>query len=129
MRADEVLDKAAAVIDIDGWLQVGGFHETGARHPRCVIGAIHEVQQLLPDECDRSGALDAFSSAVGALPVISAYRWNDEPGRTKGEVVAMLRAVAATLRAAESTVVPSDCVDAAQMEQVLPCGFITVEQT
>jgi len=120
MRADEVLDAAADLIDRDGWIQVGGFRETGARYPRCVITAIRDVQQLLPHECDKTGALDAFSSAVGTIPVISAYRWNDEPGRTKDEVMAMLRAVAATLRAAKSTVVPSDCVDAAQMEQVLP---------
>jgi len=125
MRA-EVLDAAADLIDREGWNQGNGGACT-IIDGSCAATAVHKaVVRALPDPTitelwERIDAsLAALVSALGGDDNSAIWAWNDTPGRTKDEVTAMLRAVAATLRVAESTVVPSDCVDAAQMEQVLP---------
>ena len=100
MNIDETLDAAAELIEQDGWMQ-GGYHRDG-KH--CVLGAIAGVidgvdhtdtsliEQLLWRERDAHRAL---SETLGTSEIAD---WNDDPKRTKAEVVAALRNTAERIR-------------------------------
>lgn len=103
MNIDETLDKAAELIELDGWTQ-GTFHH-GGRH--CALGAIAKVvsgvdhqdssviEQLLWEEYD---AADAHVALVETIGGVTVAEWNDKPGRTGAEVVAALRNTAERIR-------------------------------
>src|SRR5690349_21566504 len=117
MEAWEVLDRAADKIERDGWTKgaiianvpwplLGGV-------PTCALGGICHAAQIdggygYGAEGVALLAMQALRTAIGADfrnddgPFSSVWRWNDAPGRTKEEVCAMLRAVAASLRAARA---------------------------
>jgi hypothetical protein len=75
--------KAAEYIEEHGWCQ----RSIGAKGgPACVIGAVHFSGGKI-------AALNAVERVIGRPDLI---RWNDEPGRTKAEVVKALRGAAFT---------------------------------
>ena len=102
-KVSEVLDRAADRIEAGGWCQAA-FRDEGRF---CALGAIINVAvamrlgsgALTDIEALVDPALAALAAAVGEDGVMG---WNDRPGRTQEEVVAMLRAVAATERAREN---------------------------
>jgi hypothetical protein len=110
MRVSEVLRKAKALVE-RGWCQAadalnraGDNCECSAEDavPWCAYGAIRRVHENT-GEADRSVlALVAAIPGVGEdFPlerVTSLTRWNDTPGRTKGEVLALFTQ---TIRRAE----------------------------
>lgn len=115
MRTSEVLERAAELIERDGWWQ----NARSDGHGDCAATAISRVAEGRGG-CYVPAVHDPFIVALGgdkdAPMVTTIYNWNDVPGRTKEEVIAMLRAVAATERARESGQrVPSATSDAGQM--------------
>jgi len=133
MRADQVLDAAADLIERDGWIQGDGSNCL-ILDGSCAATAVHKaVLRAFPaagiDElCARiNDNLAPFVNALGGDSHDAIWKWNDAPARTKEEVVAMLRAVAINLRAADagtvktprdSTAVPLACIDTVHMEKI-----------
>lgn len=93
MNARELLAEAARLIERHGWIQRKyGKPETGF----CMLGAVEEVWWSTGSE-NRTASLEELDRAYGLLklrvpagPVI----FNDAPGRTKEEVLAVLREAA-----------------------------------
>ena len=95
--ADEVLIDAAQHIASVGWVQ-GEYYadengkpvEAASRHKQsscCLLGAIHVAA---PDEYVYAEAVSAVEAKLGE-PLDD---WNDTPGRSKDEVIDLLRWVA-----------------------------------
>jgi hypothetical protein len=97
----ELLDAAADMIERDGHIK-GKMHTV---HGSCAAGALEMVANL-------SGTFDALDRAFSALAAALTgapdgihlsptviLDWNDAPERTAAEVIAMLRAVAASEKA------------------------------
>ena len=109
MGLDAVLERAADLIDEFGWGQGAGA--AGPKLGFCAVTAIK--RSCFMDDVVAREALSAVIEAAG-LEVPSGVRglhwgaplwtWNDWPGRTAGEVTALLRGVAATYRASRGRV-------------------------
>lgn len=121
MKTSELLDRAADVLNHDGWTQFTRGAGLGTAH--CVLGGIDWAHPTSSD-CDKEKP-DAWWRAVGAMATAvgpahpkgdnwTVAEWNNAPERTKEEVIAMLRAVAATERAREAA--PMSTSDVVQME-------------
>jgi len=124
LTADEVLERAASVVDL-GWAQGDGSENFDSTGGHCAITAV-DYSALDADLDVHEAAQSALVKAIGGDCVEAIWKWNDTPGRTKEEVSAMLRAVAASLRAAahddgtaatESTVGDLSTEDAGQVEE------------
>jgi len=85
--AADVLNKAADLIERDGWTQ-GTYQLDGKR---CVDGAISATSHDWSTWRNRKEARELLRDTIGAQILVD---WNDAPGRTKTEVVAALRAAA-----------------------------------
>lgn len=81
----DTLNRAADLIERDGWCQGLGRDADGSR---CAAVALHDAQA---DRLVWRGAYRALKARVGTRLVVD---WNDTPGRTQAEVVAALRAAA-----------------------------------
>jgi hypothetical protein len=79
----DVLNQAADYLEQHGWIQGGLGTPDG---PRCVAGAIGGLE--------RGRFCEAWLAFTRYLKPEHPATWNDAPGRTKGEVVAALRAAA-----------------------------------
>ncbi len=88
--AADVLDRAAALIERDGWVQ-GDYGWSGVGW--CASGAIREAARPVTLKVHVSAG-SALRAAIG--PGIE--RWNDDPDRTQADVLAVLREIAARLR-------------------------------
>ncbi len=125
---DQVLDRAAELLLRDGWVQPSlpsgvvtpGNNPEGA--PACAAIALANAAGEIPASFTRDRikweAWSALAVALGyefnpteelwlctkANQMI--WGWNDTPGRTRDEVVAMLRAVAASERARQGRLLP-----------------------
>lgn len=105
MSPDEVLDRAADIIDRDGWTQycfLFGRSVCAVGAMRLAIGlpAIPQCEGVLPQDVAEFGQARAeLRQATGYTDIT---KWNDAQGRTKDEVTATMRATAATLRAQEA---------------------------
>lgn len=114
MLTSEVLDLAADLIEQRGWAKGTGWNETGEREgaPLCLEGGIQAAmglhtqpyaddpsEQWLADmkACPAYQAVKDYLNHPGTL-----YVWNDALGRTKDEVIAVLRGAAAVERVNES---------------------------
>lgn len=87
----QVLLDAADLIEEKGWIQ-GANWRPGLGY--CVFGAINKVTQ---NDLAFSDAVGRVLTEIGRLnqPWTGGIaRWNDEPGRTKDEVLAALRKAA-----------------------------------
>lgn len=94
----DVLHRAADILEEWGWKQRASVWDGMTHRATCLLGAVHLAtidlqgrggRSYISPLCDTSKALDG---AFGAPQ--QAWRWNDEPGRTKAEVVALLREAA-----------------------------------
>lgn len=94
----KVLETAAEVINERGWCQ--GIYRKDSGEV-CAIGA------LVTADCRLELGGQAYPRAVGAVSgaahrldpeVMSVVEWNDRPGRTKDEVVQLLRDTAEEFR-------------------------------
>jgi hypothetical protein len=86
-QVDEVgrqLINAADYIEKHGWCQNTYWDEQGRV---CALGAIRRANALTRDANDAAFKMLRFLDG-------SVHGWNDAPGRTKEEVVAVLRKVA-----------------------------------
>jgi hypothetical protein len=86
----DVLNAAADLLEEKGWTQKVAEDSQG-RH--CLVGALDYAARDLP------GAVKTFDDALEAvqqrLPGGWVVNWNDTPGRTAEQVIALLRRVAA----------------------------------
>lgn len=90
MDVHETLTKAADLIET-GWCQGTGHLRFEGADQYCAVGAISRVTH------DRggifSGSLKAVANVVGIRDCM-IVAWNDTPGRTQAEVVAVIRMAA-----------------------------------
>lgn len=110
MRTSEILNKAADQIQARGWTQVFGWN-TCDRTPLCLEGGIQAAMGLrhassMLDEYDLFRTCPAYRAVVSYLgqdgnQIFMAYDYNDAPGRTKAEVIEVLRAAAVIEEAKE----------------------------
>lgn len=103
----DVLEKAAEVIERDGWCQNQLTDEAGRV---CLVGAIEkaafgEIRSVASMPVHdarwrlRCGAVDAVTVALGGGGLFAVpSRWNDLPGRDQFEVIDLLKSVAKTIR-------------------------------
>lgn len=94
MNESEVLNKAADLIEKYGWIQ----GSLGWRHAGfCALGGIYQAtSDLGPIPCLVSNALVSGTKAQlrETIGLSDIAEWNDDPLRTKEEVVAKLREAA-----------------------------------
>lgn len=92
MQVHEVLNKAADILERDGWCQRSGRGESGER---CSTSAISDATPL-GDDLTFHTARRVFQKYVwrNHAEVKLVYEWNDEPERTKEQVIDALRACA-----------------------------------
>jgi hypothetical protein len=85
-RAD-VLERAADLLEEFGWLQgtLGSKEEGGF----CLLGSVFTAHRDLTGE---------DPGTILPYPEVGSSIWNDQPGRTKEEVIVRLRGAAARLR-------------------------------
>lgn len=112
MKVSETLNKAADLIQRDGWTQgdEGWFRKQG--QPLCLEGAIQAALGIRPYDTDDDDELEAWFGPCPSKQAVrdyleherALYRWNDQQGRTQEEVVAVLRAAAAIEAVKEETV-------------------------
>lgn len=127
MEAWEVLERAADKIERDGWFSPHIPFCKGT-DPLCASNAVAAVADAFTESTYHEGAHQALAKAVGGGSLPDIWGWNDAPGRTAEEVIAMLRACAASLKAArteatrqhatESTVAEVATGDATALEHV-----------
>jgi hypothetical protein len=103
MEMEEVLFKAADVLERDGWCQ-GACVNSQGQH--CAVGAIMQVLaeadaiRVRPFSVltivENHLMLEDHASQIrpGNAPSASVVCWNDQVGRTEGEVIETLRAAA-----------------------------------
>lgn len=97
----DVLHRAADLLEEFDWCQ-GNLGRNGAYCAMGAIGAVVDRANLSPGEW--YVALDVASFGLPASGTKHPLaHWNDEPGRTKAEVVARLREAAERSREAAST--------------------------
>lgn len=87
--------KPSEILEQYGWTQ-GYFarDKSGMTMPSmspyatcfCAVGAIKR------SDFPTGSSLDVLREHIGAASVEDVYRWNDAPGRTKDEVIAVLKA-------------------------------------
>jgi hypothetical protein len=77
------LERAAQLIERDGWCQ-GRMHALSGE--RCLFKAILDAEP-----CDSRVVIGEVRSRLGTNSIVSLWNWNDEHGRTKDEVLALLR--------------------------------------
>ena len=87
VSAEDVLRKAAELIRRDGWAVGRLYREDGAR---CILGAIDAASRHGPIQMFTDASVLARSRIPGA-PFLDD--WNDAPGRTVEEVLAVLEGV------------------------------------
>lgn len=93
-RWQEILLKAAAILETDGWTQSNFKDENGY----CILGAMHMatygyVNRLPMTERHDPDMLDGIHKImanIGTMP----FMWNDAHDRTKEQVITKLREVA-----------------------------------
>lgn len=101
----EILNKAADGLERYGWTQrVYGK----ARGPKCIMGAIIFAEQgRMPGQSELLGLAEKVSEAKKFLLTLipgnkySIVQWNDKKGRTKGQVIRLLRRAAKKAEAEE----------------------------
>lgn len=104
MNAAEILARAAAVIERNGWNQGGYFADRVGlalrECPVCALGAINIAAGLTPGTTINPRTERAVSLLADRVDPDRALvgTWNDADGRTAEQVVAELRACAATAR-------------------------------
>lgn len=98
MTESDVLEKAADLIERDGWCQGGDGRDGKCR---CMMVAIADASDSAPPP--RLSLWQRTRDAIwGYLGVTSGAKWNDAPERTAAEVIAALRSAAAKLRTTET---------------------------
>jgi hypothetical protein len=111
MKTSEVLDLAADLIEKRGWVQGGEQNADSVDDPWgrrggpvCMEGAIGVAAGVGTLSCDINAcpAGKAVRAYLNAERYQRLYDYNDVPGRTKEEVIAVLRAVSAVESAKES---------------------------
>lgn len=108
----DLLDKAAQIIEANGWLQDDYYDFTESqvmqKQPKecrvCAYGALNIAATGAPsphavdEEVDVvEDAADAVTSVLG-IEGLDLAAWNDVPGRTAQEVIDGMRTTAAALR-------------------------------
>lgn len=88
----KALLKGAALIEERGWCQ-GDYQSEGRL---CVLGAIKVAVGKEPDGDEDTDPIvfRAKKAMCASVGIGLIHEWNDDPARTKEEVVAKLRAVA-----------------------------------
>lgn len=96
VTAADVLERAALILEEWNWCQ--GQLRDGDSF--CMLGAIAFASGMnpydVPDSWDMQEPPTVYEEAVGVLSSVCPHkaRWNDQEGRTKEEVIAMLREAA-----------------------------------
>ena len=86
----QVLNRAADLIETEGWCQ-GKLTNPKRKHTQyCVMGAIGQAC----DDLELKSRLPSRRAIKDYLAIESLVCWNDAPDRTQAEVVAALRAAA-----------------------------------
>lgn len=95
----DALDKAAEVIETRGWFQ-GDLYANGEDDGACAVCAWGALIVAKKAGGDSEHSTMRERSAIRAVTGVAALaNWNDTPGRTKDEVIAVLRAAAEAERA------------------------------
>jgi hypothetical protein len=100
MNVGEALNKAADLIERDGWYGGGGSSRAGAA---CASNAISWANGNA-----YSPAHLALIRYIGGVGLTDVFDWNDASERTAAEVVEVLRACAVVEEARESALVSVD---------------------
>lgn len=90
----DVLNKAADLIERDGWCQK---HFRGENGEHCLTDALMRAAGCFPGDSFGTKAVSygkAYDVLTRRVRRKNLVFWNDKPGRTKDEVVVALRAAA-----------------------------------
>lgn len=96
MNVSEVLDRAADVLEEDGWCQYSMHDELGRY---CALGAIKAVTPDPDAFAERGYATRALRDYLSPTRPFQISKWNDNPDRTKEEVIDALQQAARLVRA------------------------------
>jgi hypothetical protein len=93
----DVLHRAADLIEEFGWRPGAGSFAWHLREKTCLLGAVSRARWDFGDVCPPNMSRYDFGFAPLSPAFANAnfaFAWNDASGRTKAEVVALLRAEA-----------------------------------
>lgn len=93
MTAADDLNRAADLLERDGWRQKALGPGPDAQGRRCIYGALNAACDESMDRF-RAGRLFLTKVLPGGEKFALPAAWNDEPGRTVDEVIAACRAAA-----------------------------------
>lgn len=89
MTPKEVMEQAVILIETNGW-----FGKGGSKHPKevCLVYALSRVSGY-PTDMFKSEFHEAYRILLSIVPkeFKELIRWNDAEGRTKEEVIELLR--------------------------------------
>lgn len=115
MNTSEVLNRAADLIELRGWMHGQGWNEGEDGRPLCLEGAIMAALGVTVDPFDEESFITlsefelcpAYRAVQGYLGTdVQLYRWNDafigSTRRTAAEVIEVLRAAAVIEQAKEA---------------------------
>jgi len=83
VTVQDVLERAAQILEHSGWCQQYSHRSSGES---CLYGAILDAAP--------GSAMDAVYEVrerIGVMNTVGLFDWNDAPGRTLSEVLAVLR--------------------------------------
>ena len=92
----DILNRAAELVE-HGWTQGAYEFTENSKTYYCLVGAIGRAQEIfsVPGRQEAYKAIGDRLRKDHGLPKLDPIsRWNDAPGRTQAEVVALLREVA-----------------------------------
>lgn len=100
MTVAECLEEGARLLETAGWCQGSAY---GANGEVCAVEANHRSLPGIMDAPVRYEAYRNLRRALGELGwVYGLIGWNDTPGRTKEEVIALFRRAAELARLQDS---------------------------
>jgi hypothetical protein len=99
MKTYEALELGAKRLEQVGWAQ-GSWGFDGV-HTREKPGATCMMMSMFGVGCDSDDVVRALCQALGVMGIDALFEWNDAPGRTKNEVLTLMRSTAAVERMKE----------------------------
>ena len=101
MTEDEKRELADAYEQAANWIDTHGWFGNRREHrsaPACFAIALQQTSHYTLSNKAFRWAVQVLELPLGITPIMSIFEWNDDPSRTKDEVINVLHGLANKLR-------------------------------